>query len=159
MSEPHAPSELASRHLPAGARLRPLTEADAFAVARIAGALGDSDDPAYWLRKLEVFTRDSASCLGVEADGRLVAYMLGNVKGGEFGLADETAFLEFLGVDPTWQGQGLARSLAEALCEQFAAKGVRHVLTLVSGREERLLPFFRSLGFRTSQLLCLERRL
>ncbi len=145
--------------LPDGARLRPLAASDAPAVAAIAAMLGDADDAEYWRHKLELFTRDAASCLGVEANGRLVAYMLGHVKGGEFGLADETAFLEFLGVDPAWQGKGLARSLAEALFHQFAAKGVRQVLTLVNARDERLQPFFRSLGFRPSQLLCLERRL
>ncbi len=145
--------------LPPGAQLRSLTEDDAPAVAAIAARLGQTEDPEYWRRKLEVFARDSASCLGVVVDGQLVAYMIGHVKGGEFGLADETAWLELLGVHPAWQGKGLARALAEALFEQFAAKGVKRVLTLVSMQDDSLRPFFRTLGFRQSQLVCLERRL
>lgn len=151
-------SRLAAQ-LPPGARLRSLTEADAPAVASIAARLGRNEGLDYWRRKLQLFTSDSASCLGVEVDGRLVAYMLGHVKGGEFGLADETAWLELLGVEPTWQGHRLARILAEALFEQFASKGVKLVLTLVSGRDDTLRPFFRSLGFRQAQFACLERRL
>ena len=145
--------------LPSSGRLRALTEEDAPAVAAIAARLGQPDDPEYWRGKLELFARDPAACLGVEVDGALVAYMLGHVKGGEFGLADETGWLELLGVHPAWQGRGLARVLAEALFEQFDAKGVKRILTLVGPRDDTLRPFFRSLGFRQAQLVCLERRL
>ncbi len=145
--------------LPPRTRLRSLTEADAAAVAAIAAQLGQPEDPAYWAAKLEVYGRDVGSCLGVEADGRLAAYMLGHVKGGEFGLADDTAWLEFVGVDPAWQGQGLARVLAEALFERFARKGVQRVMTLAGHRDDTLRPFFRTLGFRPSPVVCLERKL
>lgn len=148
-----------SKQLPAGARLRSLSDEDAPAVAAIADRLGQTEHPDYWRRKLESGTRAAECCLGVEVDGQLVAYMLGDIKGGEFGLTDEIGWLELLGVHPAWQGQGLARALAEALFEQFTDKGVQRVLTLVSAREDNLRPFFRSLGFRQSQLVSLERRL
>lgn len=159
----YSPASLSPARLPAGASLRPLVPDDASAVAAIAARLGQTeaglDDADAWRRKLELFTRDAAACLGLEVDGVLVAYMLSHVKAGEFGLADETAFLELVGVDPAWQGRGLARTLAEALFEHLAELGVRRVLTLVSTRDDTMRPFLRTLGFRPSQLLCLERGL
>ncbi len=152
------PSPTAVR-LPAGARLRTVSERDASTIATIAGLLGETGDVQYWREKLAQLAASRGSGLGVDVDGRLVAYMLGHVRGGEFGLAEDTAFIEFLGVDPTWQGKGVARALAESAIEQLAQQGVRRVLTLVSAADDRLLPFFRALGFRPAQLQCLERRL
>jgi ribosomal protein S18 acetylase RimI-like enzyme len=136
-----------------------LREDDAPAVAAIAQRLGQTASEFWWRRKLAGLLRDESLCQGVEVDGRLVAYMLGQIRGGEFGLAEEIAFVELLGVDPAYQGRGLARVLAEVLFERFAAQGVQRVLTLVSARDDRVRPFFRSLGLRQSQLVCLERRL
>ena len=155
----HGTIEQAGGRLPGGACLRPLIEADATALASLAARLGQSGDEAYWRRQIEQSGREAGACLGIEVDGQIVAYLLGHVRGGEFGLADETGWLELLGVDPAWQGRGLARALAEAALEQFAARGVRRVLTLVSGHDDTLRPFFRSLGFRPSPFVCLERRL
>lgn len=146
--------------LPPAFHLRPLSEDDAPAVAALAGRLGDADDVEAWRDKLRsVATTPMAVGLGVESDGGLVAYMIGHANGGAFGLSGEAAFVESLGVHPAWQGHGLARVLAEEMLDRFAAHGARRALTLVSPRDERLRPFFRSLGFRASQLLCLERRL
>ena len=140
-------------------RMRPLTIEDAPGVAAIAAQLGQPTPVEYWRRKLDQFAGEAACGLGAEVDSRLVAYMLGQIHGGEFGLPEETAFLELIGVDPAWQGRGLARALAEALFEHLAQRGVRRVLTLVNGRDETVRPFFRALGLRQSQLVCLERRL
>jgi ribosomal protein S18 acetylase RimI-like enzyme len=128
-------------------------------VAAVAARVGSSAEPAIWRERLALAERHRGSGLGVECDGRLVAYMLGLVHGGQFGLSENTALLEFMGVEPAWQGHGLARALAEALFALLAAQGVERVLTLVSARDEQVQPFFRSLGLRQSQLVCLERRL
>lgn len=151
-------TDRASLLLPPGARLRQLTQDDAVGLSSIAAGLGQRQDTDYWRRKLGPSAREPGPSLGVEVDGRLAAHMLGQVRGG-FGLPEETGWLELLGVDPSWQGHGLARALAEALFEQLAARDVGRVLTLVDARQDTLRPFFRSLGFRQSQLLCLERRL
>lgn len=145
--------------LPPGARLRRLVPADCAAVADVQARLAPRATTEDWDRRLTQFASNGALCLGVEVDGRLVAHMVGQVRGGEFGLAGETGWLELLGVDPAWQGRGLARALAEVLFEEFARQGVERVLTVVSLRDDTLRPFFRSLGFRPSSLECLERRL
>jgi ribosomal protein S18 acetylase RimI-like enzyme len=161
MREPRAtpPRPAAAPALPPGALLRPLREEDAPAIAALAERLGQRASEAWWRRRLARLLREDSPCQGVEVDGRLVAYMLGQIRGGAFGLAEETAFVEFLGVDPAYQGRGLARTLAEVLFDRLTEQGVQRVLTLVSARDDRVRPFFRSLGLRQSHLVCLERRL
>jgi GNAT superfamily N-acetyltransferase len=146
-------------HLPPGARVRHLVPEDAEPVARIAAALGQCGDTACWQQRLDAFGRDWALSLGVDVDDRLVAYMVGHIDRGQFGVVDETAWLEQLGVDPAWQGRGLARALAEVLFDQLTLRGVARVVTMVSAHDDMLRPFFRSMGFRPSQFVCLERRL
>ena len=146
-------------HLPPGARVRYLAPEDAAAVARIAAVLGQSGDPACWRQRLDAYGRDWAMSLGVEVDDQLVAYMVGHIDRGQFGLVDETAWLELLGVDPAWQGRGLARALAEVLFDQLTERGVTRLVTMVSAHDDMLRPFFRSMGFRESQFVWLERRL
>lgn len=159
MSELLVLSAALQAHLPAGARVRFLDAEDAPAVAAIAARLGQCGQPEWWRRRLEMYSDESALSVGVEVGGQVVAYMLGHVERGQFGVAEETAWLELLGVDPSFQGRGLARGLAEVLFDQLSRRGVRRVVTLVNTHDDMLRPFFRSLGFRPSQFVCLERRL
>jgi ribosomal protein S18 acetylase RimI-like enzyme len=147
--------------VPVSARLRPLTPEDAASVASISAFLGDAEDQESWRCKLEALTDcESAAGVGVEVQGALVGYIIGHVvHEGGFGIAEATGFLESVGVHPAWQGREIARSLAEALFEELAERGARRVLTLVKPGEDRLQPFFRSIGFRPLQLLCLERKI
>jgi GNAT superfamily N-acetyltransferase len=151
--------ELLGCTLPAGGLLRRLTYQDAPALASIAALLHDAEDEARWRRRLELSTADSGVYLGVEVEGSLVGYVGGRIAQGAFGLAETTAFVEFVGVHPAWQGRDLARSLAEALFDELARRDVRRLLTLIKPGDDHLHPFFRSLGFRPFQLLCLERRI
>ena len=144
--------------LPAEARLRSLTWEDGAAVAWLAGQLGGSGEPDHWRRRMEPAGNGRPRCWGIEVGGELVAHLLGHVKQDEFGVQGEVAWLEVLVVHPARQGHGLARVLAEALLEDCAKQGIPRVLTLVSMRDQPLRCFFRALGFRQSQLLCVERR-
>jgi ribosomal protein S18 acetylase RimI-like enzyme len=145
--------------LPVGGRLRQLAPEDAPRVASIAALLGDAAGEARWCRKLDRPVAGSDVYLGVEVEGKLVGYVGGRISEGAFGLAEATAFLEFVGVHPAWQGREIARSLAEALFDVLAERDVRRLVTLVKPGDDHLQPFFRSLGFRPFRLLCLERRI
>jgi ribosomal protein S18 acetylase RimI-like enzyme len=142
------------------ARLRRLAPEDAPTVATIAALLGDAADEECWRRRLEAANAESGSVfLGVEMEGAVVGYVGGRITDEAFGLAEDTAFIELFGVHPAWQGREIARALAEALFEELAERGIRRVLTLVKPGDDHLQPFFRSLGFRPYQMLCLERRI
>ncbi len=144
--------------LPDGVRLRPLTVDDEDEVARLAAELGRSADPEQWRARLEVSGYGRPVCWGVEVDGRLVGQVLGHVRGDDFGLSGDVAWLEVLGVLPAWQRRGLARLLVEAFVEDSGSRGLSRVATLVNLHDQPLRRFFRSLGFRQSALLSMERR-
>lgn len=98
-----------------------------------------------------------AACVGAELDGRLVGFMLGHLKGGEFGSNDGTAWLEILGVDPDYQGRGICRVLFDYFLNYFQRIGVTKIYTLVEGNNTDLVAFFSALGFQRSSFLGLER--
>lgn len=98
-------------------------------------------------------------CLGAEVNGRLMGFVLGEVRSWEFGSGERTGWIEVVGVDPEFWGLGIGRRLGEALLEQFSEKGVVRVRTLVDSYSGELIAYFRSLGFQILNMLPLEKRL
>ena len=145
--------------LTTGVRLRPLAWEDATAVAQLAGQEDSAGEPDHWRGRLEMAGHGRPLAWGVEADGRLIAMLLGHARSGDFGQAPEIGWVEALAVDAGWQGQGLARLLGEAFIADCAGQDMARAVTLVDLHDQPLRHFFRALGFRQSPLLCLERRL
>jgi GNAT superfamily N-acetyltransferase len=85
--------------------------------------------------------------------------MLGEVRGGEFGLDEPTGWLEFFGVDPSARGGGVGRRLTEALLDHFRARGAKVTRTMVAARDQEIERFLRAMGFTPAPLTALERAL
>lgn len=98
-------------------------------------------------------------CLGAEADGRLVGFILGEVRTWEFGSGEKTGWIEVLGVDPEFWGLGIGRRLGEALLKEFKERGVVRVRTLVDSYSGELIAYFRALGFQILNMIPLEKGL
>jgi GNAT superfamily N-acetyltransferase len=75
-----------------------------------------------------------------DESGRLVASVYTECSG-------EHAYLGMLAVDPSRQGTGLGRSIAEAAEEHCRARGCRHMRITVLSLRSQLLPFYRKLGY------------
>ncbi|MFQ6110794.1 MAG: GNAT family N-acetyltransferase [Nitrospinota bacterium] len=123
--------------------------------------------PAHWREQLTAYWdgsatdpmgRDPRSCRVAEVDGKVVGFILGDVRGWEFGLA-EAAWVWDLGVDPDYQGRGIGTMLAQSLFDYFRSKGARTVYTMVNWGDGRLLGYFKSLGFRRGDMINLEKTL
>jgi GNAT superfamily N-acetyltransferase len=85
--------------------------------------------------------------------------MLGDVRGGEFGLEETSGWIERFGVDPSQRGKGLGRQLFEELAEYFRGAGADRLRTLVDSRQAETERFLRALGFENSALTALEQPL
>src|SRR4029079_1770597 len=87
--------------------------------------------PEVWENRILYYLRrDPESSVVAESGGRVVGFMLGEVRSGEFGLEEPTGWIEVLGVDPETRGGGIGRRLAEAMLLHFRTKGGTTVPTL-----------------------------
>jgi ribosomal protein S18 acetylase RimI-like enzyme len=111
------------------------------------------DRATYYIR------RDPEGCLVAESGGKVVGFMLGEVRSGEFGLEEPTGWIEVLGVDPDYRGQAIGRRLAEDLLAHFRQRGAHKVRTLVDEEMGEIARFFTALGFRPAPLKPFVREL
>lgn len=141
-------------------RVRNMTELDIDAITRIDERITGRYRPEVWERRVVYYIRRDPDAPKVaEQDGRVVGFMLGEVRGGEFGLEEPTGWLEFFGVDPAARGAGVGRLLTDALLAHFRASGAHVVRTMVAERDRDIDSFLRAMGFGDAPLKALERPL
>jgi len=97
--------------------------------------------------------------LGAEIDGKLVGFLIGDIRRWEFGRSEMIGWILILGVDREYHGMGVGRKLGDTLFDHFRKKNVRKVQTLVEWHDGELISFFKSLGFSWLPMLPLEKEL
>lgn len=154
MTDTSSPTRPDDRTEPGSAlAVRPATELDIGDIVRIDEKIGGTYRPAVWERRLGYYIRrDPDAPVVAVADDRVVGFMLGEVRSGEFGLEEPTGWIEVLGVDPEYRGRRVGRAMAEAMLEHFRRQGAVRVRTLVDAEMEGIASFFRSLGFEPAPL-------
>ncbi|MCH7667001.1 MAG: GNAT family N-acetyltransferase [Acidobacteria bacterium] len=134
-------------------RIRALEDADIGDITALDEKLMGEYRPEVWERRLGYYLRrDPESSTVAEVDGRVVGFMLGEVRSGEFGLEEPTGWIEVLGVDPDYRGNAIGRRLAERVLASFAALGAKSVRTLVDEEMAGIADFFTALGFQAATL-------
>ena len=140
--------------------LRPVSELDIESVCAIDERISGKDRPGEWERRISYYIRRDPELSLVAVEGpRVVGFMLGEVRAGEFGLEEPAGWIEVLGVDPDCQGRSVGKKLLEGMLKGFKSRGCKAVRTLVSetGQKELLL-FFEAGGFKSTPIRTLERK-
>jgi GNAT superfamily N-acetyltransferase len=139
-------------------RIRALTLGDTDAILAIDAAVtkqpmktGDND--------LWRLIAETTTCFGAELDGKLVGFVLADIRPWEFGRRAHVGWIIALGVRPEAQGKGLGKMLGDRVLEQFQRLGVTHIQTIVSPETAELKPYFEALGFKESPARVLVRDL
>ncbi len=141
-------------------RIRPVNELDIEAICRIDERITGKYRPDVWEDRVIYFIRrDPDSSQVAELDGKVVGFMLGEVRGGEFGMEEPTGWLEFFGVDPSARGSGIGRRLTEALLEGFRTRGAHVARTMVRAEDKEIATFVAAMGFEPAPVAALERKL
>ena len=141
-------------------RIRPMTELDIEGICRIDERITGKYRPEVWEQRAAYYIRrDPDSSQVAEVDGRIVGFMLGEVRGGEFGLEEPTGWVEFFGVDPNAREKGVGRRLIEALLGHFRAQGAHVARTMVAAEDKDIAAFIAAMGFAPAPLTALEKRL
>src|SRR5437899_7480513 len=144
----------------ADVRIRPVNELDIEAICRIDERITGTYRPEVWEDRVVYFIRrDPDSSQVAEVDGKVVGFMLGEVRGGEFGMEEPTGWLEFFGVDPAARERGIGRRLIEALLGHFRSKGAHVARTMVASGDKEIASFIAAMGFVPAPVTALEKRL
>lgn len=137
-----------------GTTIRRLAAADIGALSALSSRLG-ADSEKHWAER---FAHADLVAVGAESNGTLVAYAAGEVRR-SFGRSAAAGWIDAFGVDLSQRGRGVGRELAAAFLAELRAAGADHVFTLVPVHDRTLAPFFRDLGFRDEEFLCVGRDL
>ncbi len=140
----------------APAKVRPLDELDIGAIVTIDERITGIYRPEIWEQRVGYYLRrDPESSQVAEVDGRVVGFMLGDVRAGEFGIEESSGWIERFGIDPDFRGRDLGRQLFEAIQKTFRDRGASAVRTLVDEQDVKVSGFLAALGFQPSPLRAL----
>jgi ribosomal protein S18 acetylase RimI-like enzyme len=99
------------------------------------------------------------SLVAEQEDGKVVGFVMGELYMGEYGIFQEEATLDTIGVDPGYQHQGIGVQLIDEYLDHLRKLGVRKVHTLVDLNDSKLIHFFSANQFSPSKTINLERSL
>jgi len=141
-----------------------LMKADDFdAVVAIDQKVLEVSRPEYYEMKFEKLfeSRDylPTSLVAETEGGTVVGFVMGVLFMGEYGIFEEGATLDTIGVDPEFQHKGIGKLLINEFIEHLKTLGVRKINTLVDGNDTRLTRFFSTNQFYPSKSINLERSL
>ncbi len=141
-------------------RIRSLSELDIARIVAIDERLSGVYRPEVWERRVMYYLRrDPDASQVAEMGGKVVGFMLSDLRGGEFGLEETSGWIERFGVDPDFQGRSIGRKLFEAVVEHLKRQGATTVRTLVEKKDSELATFLRAVGFKDAPLTALEMRI
>ena len=99
------------------------------------------------------------SLVAEKEDGTVVGFIMGELYMGEYGIFQEQATLDTIGVDPDYQHQGIGEQLIDEFMDHLRKLGVKKIYTLVDWNDSKLIHFFSANQFSPSQTINLERSL
>ncbi len=141
--------------------VRTMREDDLEAVVSIDAAATGRRRPRYFELMLQRALKQAALqvSLSAEMEGRVVGFVIGSLYYGEFGVAEPSASIDAIGVDPRYRGQHVGKALMRQLRLNLGALRITTLRTEVTWDDFELLAFFKSEGFSPANRVCLERRL
>jgi ribosomal protein S18 acetylase RimI-like enzyme len=138
--------------------VRPVRKADLDAVVAIDAQITGLEKRAYWRGIWQRYGEAPApgrQFLVAEADGRVVGFVIGEVRDWEFG-SPPCGWVFAIDVLPGLRQGGIGSRLLAAVCAGFRMAGVTKVRTLSARDNHLVLAFFRSQGMMAGPFIPLE---
>jgi ribosomal protein S18 acetylase RimI-like enzyme len=95
------------------------------------------------------------TCIVAEKDDKVAGFIIGDIKEWGFGV-ERSGWIEMIEVDPKLMGEGIGKTLGEALIKYFKEQKIKEVYTTVRWDSGDLIAFFKSIGFDKSSFINLE---
>jgi ribosomal protein S18 acetylase RimI-like enzyme len=99
------------------------------------------------------------SLVAEDENGKVVGFVMGETYMGEYGIFQEEATLDTIGVDPDYQHQGVGELLINEFIDHLRQIGIKKINTLVSWNNSQLVQFFSTNQFVPSRTINLERNI
>jgi ribosomal protein S18 acetylase RimI-like enzyme len=143
---------------PAVPAIRRVRKTDLDRIIAIDATVTGLEKRGYWQSlyiRYGVAGRAERHFLVAEAAGRVVGFVIGEVRDWEFG-SEPCGWVFGIDVDPGYRLHGVGTHLLDAICTGFRRAGVRKVRTLLSRDNTLILSFFRSQGMMAGPFIPLE---
>ena len=144
-------------------KIRLMEVYDFNAVVRIDEKVFKTSRSDYYRLKFETLVQSPdhlpTSLVAEKEDGTVVGFAMGKLYIGDYGIADEKATLDTIGVDPDYQRKGVGQQLINEFTDHLRSLRVQKVDTLVDANDTELMHFFSANGFIPSKTINLERSL
>lgn len=141
--------------------IRLMKAGDFDAVVAIDEKVLKSARPEYYEMKFEKLFESTdylpTSLVAETQDGTVVGFVMGALFMGEYGIFQEEASLDTIGVDPDCQQKGIGKLLVDEFIEHLKTLGVQKINTLVDKNDSKLMNFFSTNRFKPSKSINLER--
>jgi predicted N-acetyltransferase YhbS len=145
-----------------GIKIRLMKAGDFDAVVGIDEKVFTVSRPEYYELKFKKFFESKdylPASLVAEKEGTVVGFVMGELYMGEYGIFQEKATLDTIGVDPDHQHQGIGKQLINEFMDHLKKLGVQKINTLVDWNDIKLINFFSVNRFRPSRTINLDRSL
>jgi len=144
-------------------KIRLMKAEDFDAVVAIDQKVLKATRPEYYETKFEKLFKSSdylpTSLVAEAEDGAVVGFVMGVLYMGEYGIYQEEATLDTIGVDPDYQHLGIGKRLINEFLDHLKKLGVQKINTLVDWNDSKLIHFFSANQFNPSRSINLERNL
>ena len=138
--------------------VRTMRQDDLNAIVAIDAAASGRRRPRYFELMLQrsITQAGLQISLVAEVESRVVGFVIGSLYYGEYGVAEPSASIDAISVDPGVRGKSVGKAMMRQLRLNLGALRIATLRTEVSWDHFGLLAFFRRQGFRPSSRLCLE---
>lgn len=152
--------------LKSGIDIRRVREADLDHIVGLDERVTELAKPDYWRDIFERYATRRvherfflvAEASGDTADFKVLGYIVGEVRGWEFG-SEPCGWVFAFAVEPGTRLQGIGEQLFEAISTEFRSAGMKIMRTMVPRQNQLHMAFFRSEGMVAGPYIQLEMEL
>lgn len=147
-----------TRAAPPPLSVRPVRRGDLEQVIAIDATVTGLEKRSYWrsvYRRYADTEQAGRKFLVAEANGRVVGFVIGEVRDWEFG-SPPCGWVFAINVWPDVRLSGVGTRMLQAICTSFRRAGVRKVRTLLARDNTLILSFFRAQGMMAAPFIPLE---
>ncbi len=141
-------------------KLRAMKPEDLDAIVDIDKTILGTPRRDYWENLISAIEKRSGIVpIVAELEGKVVAFVIGEASGWEYGVPEEVGWIHTIGVDPDHQGKGMGAIVLREMLTNMKKVGVSVVYTMVNWKDGALLRFFDRMEFDRGDMINLQKRL